>query len=72
MKRYNNSGGNSGVSSYEIGSDFIAVKFSATPRVYRYSYASAGRTHVENMKKLAVGGSGLNSYINRYVKDLYE
>lgn len=72
MERYRNSGGDSGISSYEIGSDFIIVKFTGTFRTYRYSYRKAGQHHVENMKRLARDGSGLNGYINRYVKNLYD
>lgn len=72
MERYKNSGGDSGVSSYEIGSNYITVKFSGNIRAYRYSYRKAGQYHVEAMKRLAQSGSGLNSYINRYVKNLYD
>jgi len=72
MERYRNSGGDSGISSYEIGDDFIIVKFTGTFRTYRYSYRKAGQHHVENMKRLARDGSGLNGYINRYVKYLYD
>jgi hypothetical protein len=72
MERYRNSGGDSGVSSYEVGADYIIVKFTGTLRPYRYSYWKAGQYHVENMKRLAQSGSGLNSYINRYVKKLYD
>ena len=72
MERYRNSGGDSGISSYEIGTDYIIVKFTGTFRTYRYSYWKAGQLHVENMKRLARSGSGLNSYLNRYVKNLYD
>lgn len=72
MERYRNSGGDSGVSSYEIGTDYITVKFSGSSQTYRYSYRKAGQNHVEIMKRLARSGSGLNSYINRYVKNLYD
>lgn len=72
MERYRNSGGDSGISSYEIGTDFIIVEFTGTFRTYRYSYRKAGQHHVESMKRLARGGSGLNGYINRYVKNLYD
>jgi len=72
MERYRNSGGDSGVSSFEIGADYIIVKFSGTFRTYRYSYRKAGQHHVETMKSLARSGSGLNGYINRYVKNLYD
>jgi len=72
MERYRNSGGDSGVSAYEIGSDYILVKFSGTARTYRYSYRKAGQNHVENLKRLAQNGSGLNSYINQFVKFKYD
>lgn len=70
MERYANTSGNSGVSSYEIGSDYILVGFT-TGRLYEYTYASAGGDHIENMKSLAQSGSGLNSYIMPHVKKNY-
>ena len=73
MERYRNAGGDSGVYAYEIGLDFIKVKFSGTSRTYTYSYGGkAGPRHVDNMKLLARSGSGLNSYINKHVKYLYD
>lgn len=72
MERYRNSSGNSGVYSYEIGNDYIRVKFSGTSKIYTYSYRKAGNHHVENMKVLARSGSGLNNYINSYVKFKYD
>ncbi len=72
MTIYRNRGGNSGVSAFEIGDDYIMVKFSGTSKTYTYSYRKAGSTHVENMKNLAQDGRGLNSYIYRYVKHLYD
>ncbi|MCL2311779.1 MAG: hypothetical protein FWC41_04725 [Firmicutes bacterium] len=72
MEKYSNIGRDSGVSAYEIGTDYIKVKFSGTGRTYTYSYRKAGDHHVENMKKLAQSGNGLNSYINRNVKHLYD
>lgn len=72
MESYRNSGGDSGVSAYEIGADYILVGFSGNSRTYRYSYARAGQYHVENMKSLAISGTGLNSYINRHVKNLFD
>lgn len=72
MERYKNKSGESGVSAYEIGEDYIKVKFSRTTRTYLYSYRKAGKFHVEKMKSLALRGSGLNSYINFNVKHLFE
>lgn len=72
MTPYANRGGNSGVQSYEIGDEYILVKFKTTARLYRYSYSLAGKTHVEAMKKLAISGVGLNAYIKNHVNDLYD
>ena len=73
MERYANRSGGSGVHSYEIGSDYIKVKFNGTPKIYQYSYfGRAGQRHVDNMKVLARKGSGLNAYVNNHVKNLYD
>lgn len=72
MKSYKNLGSNSNIRCYEIGFDYIDVEFYGTGRIYRYSYRSAGRIHVENMKILAEKGIGLNSYIMRNARKLYE
>ena len=67
MEPYRNLGGDSGVESYEIGSDFIRVQFS-DGSVYLYTYESAGSQNIEHMKQLAVNGQGLNSFINTTVR----
>ena len=72
MQYYSNNTGGSGVLAYELGVNYIRVKFKCTGRVYQYSYSRAGAYHVNTMKQLAVQGSGLNSYINRCVKYLYD
>lgn len=72
MTRYRNINGDSGVEAYEIGSDHIVVKFYSTHRLYVYSYRKAGQYHVEQMKRLARIGDGLNSYINKNVRKLYD
>lgn len=61
----------SGVEEYEIGADYIRVKFAGSTKIYTYTYDSAGRDEVEYMKGLARKGIGLNSYIDTYVKDKY-
>lgn len=71
MQSYSNLGGNSGVRAFTIGVDYIEVQFQ-TGRIYKYSYRSAGREKVEEMKRLALQGCGLNSYIMRYAKMDYE
>lgn len=72
MDRYINSGGDSGVDSFELGDDYIEVKFKGTFKKYRWSHMRAGRHHVEQMKVLARRGSGLNAYINSNVKFKYD
>lgn len=73
LERYGNRGGDSGVSAYEIGSDYIKVLFKGNSKIYTYSYGGkAGQHHVDTMKRLAISGSGLNSYINSNVKNLFD
>ena len=70
MERYKNLGGDSGVVGYEIGDTFIEVQFS-DESVYLYDYQSAGSDNIEEMKRLATAGRGLNSFINRAVRKKY-
>lgn len=66
MQTYLDIDKDSNVESFEIESDRIVVKFkSGTHRYYEYTYDSAGSTYVEHMKKLALSGDGLNSFISR-------
>jgi len=68
---YENISGESNVSGYNIGTDFIQVMFSSGS-VYTYSYDSAGQENVEEMKRLAIAGQGLGSFIQNNVKYDYE
>ncbi len=68
---YKDINGDSGVSGYEIGNDYIDVQFKGAQKIYQYSNQSAGSGNVETMKKLAKSGDGLNAFINKYVKNLY-
>ena len=70
MERYANLGGDSGVVGYEIGNDFIRVQFS-DGSIYLYTYASAGANNIEQMRKLARNGQGLNAFINKNVRKAY-
>ncbi|HEX9805190.1 MAG TPA: hypothetical protein VGA67_05905 [Candidatus Dojkabacteria bacterium] len=70
MERYKNLGGDSGVVAYEIGDDFIKVRFH-DGSLYLYNYQSAGSNNIETMKELAIAGKGLNSFINKVVKNRY-
>jgi len=71
MKRYRNLSGNSGVVAYDIGPDFVRVKFIGSS-IYRYTYRSAGMENVECMKRLARDGRGLATFITRRVRDAHE
>ncbi|MFG6655759.1 hypothetical protein ACG0Z5_14985 [Scandinavium sp. M-37] len=67
MERYANRNGDSGVIAYEIAPDSIKVQFQDR-KVYVYNASRPGQQIVNEMKKLATEGSGLNSYINRIVR----
>ena len=70
MQRYTNRSGESGVVAYELGPDWIAVKFSEGS-VYRYDGKRPGRPFVAEMKRLAERGQGLSTYISRVVRENY-
>jgi hypothetical protein len=72
MIAYRDIDGDSGVLAYDPGPDYIRVQFKNTSRIYCYSYQKAGKANVETMKELARNGNGLNSFINRNVKYLYD
>ncbi|KAF0208234.1 MAG: hypothetical protein FD171_1070 [Actinobacteria bacterium] len=61
----------SGVAEYEIGEDYINIRFD-DGSVYTYTYASAGATDIERMKELASAGNGLNAFIMTNVEYDYE
>lgn len=67
---------NSGVVAYIIEDHDIKILFppdkDGQPFVYTYSYTRPGKKHVEEMKKLAVKGSDLATYINKYIREKYE
>ncbi len=71
MTLYKNLGGNSNIYAFLIGADYIDVQFNGG-KIYRYSYYSAGKVKVEQMKKLAMQGQGLNSYIMKNARNDYE
>lgn len=72
MQKYDNKSGDSGIKAFEIGEDFILVEFVGRKEPYKYSYDMPGNFHVEQMKKLALSGKGLASYISKYVRDNYD
>jgi hypothetical protein len=70
MERYPYLDGNSGVTHYECGPDFIRVRF-RNGVTYVYDHARPGTHHVEHMKELARAGKGLSTYISQVVRAAY-
>ena len=70
--KYKNLNENSNVFAYRINLDSIDVMFNGSNRTYRYSYNSAGIRNVNELIIRAERGYGLNSFINRFCKYLYE
>lgn len=70
MTPYANLSGDSGVEAYRIGARQLTVQFAGGAQ-YVYTYASAGREHVEQMKLLALAGRGLATYISQHAHDAY-
>lgn len=70
VERYANRDGDSGITRYDIGPDYIRLEFRDSV-VYRYDYVRPGPLHVERMKALARDGRGLATYVNQHVRDNY-
>jgi|GEM_PF-2086058 len=65
MVRYRSlSGKDSGVTEYEIGDDFIRVKFHDS-RIYNYTTLLNSKATIVQMKSLARASRGLSTYISR-------
>ena len=62
--------GDTGVTGFEFGPDSITVRF-ADGSLYLYTAESTGRARIARMKRLAVEGSGLTTFINRHVRQDY-
>jgi len=70
MPLYNSSNKKpSGVISYKPGKNFIEIQFAGW--LYTYTYSSAGKKPVEEMKKLAAANNGLSTFISKH-KPPYE
>lgn len=59
------SGKKSGVIAYESGDNYIKVLFD-NGMWYTYTYQTAGKAAIENMKNLARASQGLSTYIARH------
>jgi hypothetical protein len=70
MEKYKNLGGNSNIYAFKIDEKSIAVQFN-DGSVYLYNDVRPGTAAVVEMKRLALNGSGLNSYISRVIRKNY-
>jgi hypothetical protein len=70
MEPYKDIGGDSGISAFELGRGTITIRFS-DGGIYLYDGNRPGAAHVARMQALAVAGNGLNTYVNRHVRDRY-
>jgi hypothetical protein len=71
MELYANRSGKSGIKGFETGADYIKIWFTSFSEPYLYTYQKPGKRKVERMKKLALLGKGLSTYISQYVKKDY-
>lgn len=71
MEIYENLSGNSGVTFFEISEQSIIVQF-GNGWSYRYTNQSTEQSDLAMMKKLALRGRGLGSFISRNVYESYE
>ncbi|MGZ5243820.1 MAG: hypothetical protein ACXWEY_12175 [Bacteroidia bacterium] len=71
MEKYKNKSGESGVTHYEIGTDYINIRFQHSPEIYMHHYKIPCKSAVEKMKVLAEDGKSLSTFIGQEVKDNY-
>lgn len=65
MIRYLDLDHDSGIVAYEYGESSILIRFK-DGATYEYTSGGVGSHHLENMKRLADAGEGLNAYINTH------
>ena len=70
MQRYDDPDENSFVIGYEIFREAIRVHF-RDGSVYLYNYFTPGSEKVEQLKRLAVIGGGLDAYIREHIRHRY-
>jgi len=71
MDKYKSTGRDTGVVAFEIGDDYIKVKFK-DGSIYLYTTKSTGAAAIYNMKVLAKKGAGLTTYINQNVRERFQ
>ncbi len=70
MQPYLNLSGNSGVVAFAADAQSIIVRFKDGLN-YEYTTESAGAAAIAEMKRRAITGRDLSTYISREVKDKY-
>ena len=71
MEIYGNLHRDSGVEKYLIAPTSIKIKFINNNKIYVYNYTKPGKNHVHQMKKLALAGRGLATYVSKNIKKNY-
>jgi len=71
MEKYNNLSGESNITSYSIDENSITILFN-NGWFYLYSTMKVGLANMDQMKTLAIKGFGLNSFINKNVRELFD
>lgn len=64
MEKYINETGESTITHYEIGEDFIFIKYKKD--LVEYNLTNASKEQIEKMKELARKGKGLSRFISKY------
>ena len=71
FRRYKNLGGKSTIVKYELEKDAVNLRFTDNSS-YRFTNQSAGKENIAEMKKLALAGKGLGTFVEKNVKERYE
>ena len=71
MHEYGDRDHDTGVTGYLFVKNGIILKFKSKEEFYLYNYRKPGSEHLANMKKLAMAGSGLSTYVNQHVRENY-
>ena len=70
MRPYLTTTHDSGIAAWDAGPGWIAIRFHRGG-TYLYDDRRPGPGHVLEMQRLAEAGEGLNTYINRHVREAY-
>ena len=68
---YKSQNPDAGVRTVEILEDAIILEFADRKHRYLYNTERPGPEHVNNMKRLALAGKGLTTYVNQHVHENY-